>query len=200
MDSKLDELSITGRRPDDKPYTFRLDPKVQIFLDDDTENDVALMEIIISGGDPIQVDKGFHWHFNIESLATEEVFNTSLEPYDDVAFTGFPSPHDKLAGRPIVRSGKIASDPKFNYSWCAEHKGECVAYEAFSSSGASGSPVFAPPRGMADRPDLRPRHGYLVGINAGHVTDSERYDSHSGISYFYKSTVILKILRKAGLL
>jgi hypothetical protein len=197
-DFELSELSITGRRSDDTTYTFRLHPEARLFLDDDIENDVALIEARVYEDDPIQFAKGLHWHFGIEHLATEEVFNTSLQPYDDVAFTGFPSSYDKLAGRPIVRSGKIASDPKFNYSWRPEYKGNCVAYEAFSSPGASGSPVFAPPRGAMGIPNSR--NGYLVGVNAGHVIDSEIYNGHSGISYFYKSTVILKILHKAGLL
>jgi hypothetical protein len=197
-DFKLDELSITGRRSDDTAYTFRLHPEARRFLDDDIENDVALIEALVYEDDTIQFAKGLYWHYGIEHLATEEVFNTSLQPYDDVAFTGFPGSHDKLAGRPIMRSGKIASDPKFNYSWRPEYKGNCVAYEAFSSSGASGSPVFAPPRGAAGIPDSR--NGYLIGVNAGHVLDSEFYNGHSGISYFYKSTVILKILHKAGLL
>jgi len=195
---ELRELSITGRRDDDTSYTFRLYPEARFFLDDDIQNDVALIEARIYEDDPVQFAKGLHWHFGIEHLATEEVFNTSLQPYDDVAFTGFPYTHDKLAGRPILRAGKIASDPKFDYSWSNEYKGNCVAYEAFSTSGASGSPVFAPPRGAAGIPGSR--HGYLIGVNAGHVPDVEMFTGHSGISYFYKSSVILKILRQAGLI
>jgi len=197
-DFELRELSITGRRADDTSYTFRLHPEARLFLDDDIQNDVALIEAGIYEDDPVEFAKGLHWHFGIEHLATDKVFNTSLQPYDDVAFTGFPNSHDKLAGRPILRAGKIASDPKFDYSWSNEYKGNCVAYEAFSSSGASGSPVFAPPRGAAGIPGSR--HGYLIGVNAGHVSDAEMFRGHSGISYFYKSTVILKILRKADLI
>ena len=197
-DFKLKELFMTGRRSDDTTYTFRLHPEARLFLDHDTENDIALVEARIYEDDPVQFSKGIFWHFGIEHLATEEIFNSSLQPYDDVAFTGFPSSHDKLAGRPILRSGKIASDPKFDYSWCNEYKGNCVAYEAFSSSGASGSPVFAPPRGAVNIPDSR--NGYLVGVNAGHIPDNERFSGHSGISYFYKSTIILKILHEVDLI
>ncbi len=94
-------------------------------------------------------------------------------------------------GRPIMRTGTIASDPKFDYSWDKSSHGNCIAYEGFSSEGASGSPIFAPPRGMTGIPNSR--HGYLIGINAGHIP--EQY-GHSGISYFYKSTVILEIIEK----
>ncbi len=73
--------------------------------------------------------------------------------------------------------------------------GNCVAYEGFSTEGASGSPIFAPPRGMENIPNSR--HGYLIGINAGHIP--ENY-GHSGISYFYKSTIIIDIIEKYKLL
>jgi hypothetical protein len=193
----LQELSITGRRADDTTYTFTLHPGAKGFFSDHIENDIVLIEPRVYENDPEQFAKGLHWHFGIDHLATQEVFDTLLHPYDDVAFSGFPEQHDKLANRPILRSGKIASDPKFDYSWSGNFEGNCVAYEAFSSEGASGSPVFAPPRGMHGIPGSR--NGYLVGINAGHIPDHNRFGGHSGISYFYKSTVILDIIQSEGL-
>ncbi len=126
----------------------------------------------------------------MEHLADEEIF-TTIDPFDLVCYTGFPDQHDKLGDRPIIRSGHIASDPNYDYSWNSKSQGKCVAYEGFSSGGASGGPIFSPPRGMSNIPNSR--HGYLIGINAGHIPGS---DGHSGISYFYKSTVILNIIEK----
>jgi len=114
-----------------------------------------------------------------------------LDPFDLICYSGFPNQHDKLGGRPIIRSGHIASDPQYDYSWDDRYRGKCIAYEGFSSEGASGSPIFAPPRGMHGI--LNSRHGYLVGVNAGHIPNTT---GHSGISYFYKSTVILEIIER----
>ena len=157
-----------------------------------------MIEARIYEDPPEQFAKGLHWHFGLEHLANQEIFENLLHPYDDVAFTGFPDQYDKLANRSILRSGKISSDPKFDYSWSGKFEGSCVAYEAFSSGGASGSPIFAPPRGLHTIPGSR--NGYLVGVNAGHIPDHNRYGGHSGISYFYKSTVILDIILEAGLI
>jgi Trypsin-like peptidase domain len=197
-DFSIQELFVSGRRADDTTYTFRLYPTAKVFYSEVDENDVVLIEPRMYEDPPDQFAQGLHWHFGMEHLATQEIFDNLLQPYDDVAFTGFPDQYDKLANRPILRSGKIASDPKFDYSWSDKFEGSCVAYEAFSSEGASGSPVFAPPRGLHTIPGSR--HGYLVGINAGHIPDHNRYGGHSGISYFYKSTVILDIIHQAKLI
>lgn len=197
-DYSLQQLRIKGRRTDDSVYTFDLNPKTEILYDSHYENDVVAIIPRVLEAEPEQFAKGIHWHFGIEHLATEDLFQNLLYAYDDVAFSGFPAQYDRLADRPIMRSGKIASDPKFDYSWSDQFEGSCVAYEAFSSEGASGSPVFAPPRGLANIPNSR--NGYLVGINAGHVPDHQMFGTHSGISYFYKSTVILNILKNNNLI
>ncbi len=132
----------------------------------------------------------FHYHFTLEHLATIEIYK-QIQPYDLICFTGFPQTHDKLMGRPILRKGTISSDPSYNYSWDTNEHGDCIAYEGFSSEGASGSPIFAPPRGMSGIPNSR--HGYLIGVNAGHIPENF---GHSGISYFYKSTVIEEIIEQ----
>jgi len=189
---RLAALSISGRTSDDSVYSLRLHEDAKMYFHEDNQNDVVLIEA------RIYFDKGdekLHWHFGLEQLAGEEEYRC-IKPFDLVCYTGFPDQHDKLGNRPILRSGRIASDPKFDYSWDNQPKGKCVAYEGFSSSGASGSPVFAPSRGLrggiADS-----RHGYLIGVNAGHIPGTE---GHTGISYFYKSTVILDILKINNLL
>ncbi|WP_411358652.1 trypsin-like peptidase domain-containing protein [Pseudidiomarina salilacus] len=187
---KLVKLSMTGRRADDSVYTLNLHPNARVFTHDDEENDVALIEARIY----LYGNSGFHWHFGMEHLATEEILK-SVEPFDLVCYAGFPQQHDKLGKRPIIRSGHIASDPQYDYSWDGKPRGQCVAYEGFSSAGSSGSPVFAPPRGMQNISNSR--NGYLIGVNAGHIPDIQ---GHSGISYFYKSTAILEIIKKFALM
>jgi hypothetical protein len=183
----LNNFLLTGRRPDDSTYIFRLHKDAKYYFHEDEENDVVLIE---ARGE-LEGAEAFHWHFGMEHLANVEVFKT-IQPFDLICYSGFPSQYDKFGDRPIIRSGRIASDPRYNYSWNKNSYGQCVAYEGFSSEGASGSPIFAPPRGMEHIQNSR--HGYLIGVNAGHVHDASI--SHSGISYFYKSTVIFEIIEK----
>jgi len=185
---KPSKVLIIGRDLSDNEYSYELYEKAEFFYHGERENDVVMIESRVMNS-----VKPFHWHFGLEHLADDKIFETVL-PFDLICFTGFPKTHDKYKNRPILRSGRIASDPKFEYSWNNEYQGQCVAYEGFSSSGASGSPVFAPSRGLQTIPNSR--HGYLVGVNAGHIPDQY---GHSGISYFYKSTVILEIIEQNSL-
>lgn len=189
-DFLLHKFLMTGRKADDSTYTFKLNDNSTYYFHDDEENDIALIE---ARGE-LNGAEALHWHFGIEHLADAEIFKT-IKPFDLICFSGFPEQHDKFGDRPIMRSGHIASDPQYNYSWSKESYGQCIAYEGFSSAGASGSPIFAPSRGMARIPNSR--QDYLIGVNAGHIDDS--YKSHSGISYFYKSTVIFEIIEKHNL-
>ncbi|MBS1536262.1 MAG: trypsin-like peptidase domain-containing protein [Bacteroidetes bacterium] len=185
-DFKLVELKLTSRRQNDTEYSININPETEFCFHDNIENDVVIIK-------PLSLPSEtniFHYHFNLEHLANEEKYKDIL-PYDLICFTGFPNTHDKLMGRPILRTGTIASDPNFEYSWDKNSHGNCVAYEGFSTEGASGSPIFAPPRGMLGIPNSR--DGYLIGINAGHIP--EKY-GHSAISYFYKSTIIHQIIEK----
>ena len=185
-DFKVSQLVITGRRQDDTEYSYRLHEDATFYFHENNENDVVLIRA------HCYVEEGqmFHWHFGLKHLADADTFK-SIEPLDLICYTGFPAQHDKLSNRPILRSGSIASDPQYDYSWNNEYQGQCVAYEGFSSEGASGSPVFAPPRGMSHIPNSR--HGFLIGVNAGHIPNQY---GHSGISFFYKSTVIMDIIER----
>lgn len=186
----LTKLNVTGRRADDSTYTFRFHPEARKCFHNDPENDIVLVEsrVYLDGPDK------WHWHYGMDHLADEQIY-TSIRPFDLVCYTGFPDQYDKLGNRPILRSGHIASDPAFNYSWDQTPHGQCVAYEGFSFPGSSGGPVFAPPRGMTNIPDSR--HGYLVGVNSMHIDGGPA--GHSGVSCFYKSTVILEIIEQHGL-
>jgi hypothetical protein len=122
---------------------------------------------------------------------------------DFVAFPGYPEWHDHETQRPIMRGGTIASDPRFPYRH-RDVRGDCMAFEAFSFGGSSGSPVFALQRSVEvgetlSNPRFRPVR--MIGVNAGHLrvsaeseNDVERKGVHSGISYLYRSTSILPFL------
>jgi hypothetical protein len=132
----------------------------------------------------------------ISFLANEASFVSDLSICDFLAFPGYPEWHDAENMRPILRMGTLSSDPRFNYRYKDQVHGDCLAYEAFSFGGSSGSPVFALQKG------LRPGAGIefngfrdvlLIGINAGHLT-APGSGAHSGISYLYKATAIREIL------
>ena len=128
-------------------------------------------------------------------IATKEDFESQIGVCDFVAFPGFPEWHDKRQHRPILRTGAVSSDPRYDYSWSSDYEGECIAYEAFSYGGSSGSPVFAVQKGPKPGPGISfPgfRDLKLIGINAGHLPAA--MDTHSGISYMYKASAILDIV------
>ena len=134
---------------------------------------------------------------NYSDLATKEKLDNKLLVCDTIAYPGFPKWYDKKNNTPIFRMGTIASDPRFGYS-CndSDPDRDLVAYEGFSSGGASGSPVFAIQKGFKLQLnntvyDSFYREVMLVGINAGHFPSTE---GHSGISYFYKSSAIIETI------
>jgi hypothetical protein len=105
-------------------------------------------------------------------IATVEKITNKLSACDFVAYPGFPDWYDKLNNNPIFRSGTISSDPRFNYSHKSEFNGDCIAYEAFSFSGSSGSPVFAIQKGFPVGGAIQTGENFyspvmLIGINAG---------------------------------
>jgi len=135
------------------------------------------------------------YFFNEGFLATDVFFEKEFQICDFLAFPGYPRWHDETEDRPILRVGTLASDPRFNYS-SGSAVGNCLAYEAFSTGGSSGSPVLSMQKGLGGNMGITTRSyrpPCLVGINAGHI-EGDGYQ-HSLISYFYKSTVILQLLR-----
>lgn len=161
----------------------------------------------ISGpGNKIQID--YVYPYSI--LATQADFEKSLSVCDMLVFIGYPEPYyDTERKAPILRSGVIASDPRFNYK---EHQlGNCLAYEAFSLGGSSGSPVLAIQKGFKVGSGLQaPTDFYreikLIGINFGccnvvkEVSTNQipeltvQQTQHSGLSLLYKSTSILEAI------
>lgn len=172
----------------------------KLFFSRDEGNDVA---IYVSDA----FDKSrIHYAIPKAALMPRTQFSTSLDLCDMVVFPGYPEWHDNVSGRPIFRFGVIASDPRYMYANTLAGRsvgGECLAYEAFSFGGSSGSPVFSLPKGrlrmgVPDYETVRPMK--LIGVNAGHLTgvkadaEGDYGVHHSGISYFYRSSVVLDIV------
>ena len=168
----------------------------KFIFSDKKENDVACLkvpQIINIEGGGIVLD----YFIPYSMIADNSRINEKLSVCDFVAFPGFPDWYDRKNNLPILRTGTIASDPRFDYSHEKEDMGERIAYEAFSYGGSSGSPIFAIQKGIKVGAGLDGggyREPMLVGINAGHLDIDGSMGSHSGISYFYKSSVILELI------
>lgn len=156
-------------------------------------NDIACLKNVVIEGDGFHVNSGVPY----EMLANDEWIREKLSVCDSIAYPGFPDWYDHQNNTPIFRMGTIASDPRFDYS-CIPGGPDAsrIAYEGFSTGGASGSPVFATQRGFKISGALPASEGFyrevkVIGINAGHYADQV---GHSGISYLYKSSAILDII------
>lgn len=131
-------------------------------------------------------------------LADSEWINTKLTVCDFIAYPGYSEWFDKRNNTPIFRMGTIASDPRLDYSnFEGEPVASKVAYEGFSSGGASGSPVFALQKGFPVGGDLVASPGFyrevkVIGVNTGHF--GSPVIGHSGISYFLKSSAIIDLI------
>ncbi|MCA5005825.1 hypothetical protein [Sphingobacterium bovistauri] len=160
------------------------------------ENDVEVLKELRAYNDE-EYTANVDYILPFNEIATEEQIKTGLKISDSLVFPGFPSWYDKIENRPILRPGMVSSDPRYNYSYGNIVIGDCLAYEAFSFEGSSGSPVFALQRGFpSDKlitwPDYRPL--LLVGINAGSLLTNN--NAHSGISYLYKSSIIIELMNQ----
>lgn len=139
-------------------------------------------------------------NLDISLIATNDEL-CKIDPCDVIAFPGYPEFFDRNGNRPIMRVGTIASDPNSDYQ--AEHMqpGRRIAYEAHSTQGSSGSPVFAVPKGIRLGAGLEGgnyRDVMLVGINSGHLIGREEKigQIHSGLSFCFKSSCILDAIKR----
>jgi hypothetical protein len=175
---------------DVKLFLLQANPKISA----NPENDIACIvnpKVIYQ----TSVNPTIDFFIDLPLLATRKAFQNDIMICDFLAFPGYPRWHDKVKSRPILRTGTISSDPRFNYQYETEVLGDCLAYEAFSFGGSSGSPVFAVQKGPAPGAGISfPgfRDLTMIGINAGHLRTEEKH--HSGISYLYKSYAICDLV------
>lgn len=200
---QLSELRISGKGNDDESGLPDIDQEwnvtdTTIRLSQVQENDIACLVNPKVFSVSHAANASVQFSLPQDLLATKEDFETKFSVCDFLAFPGYPEWHDRRQRRPILRTGTISSDPRYDYSWSSEYEGECIAYEAFSYGGSSGSPVFAVQKGpRPDRTISFPgfRELKLIGINAGHLNAGK--NGHSGISYMYKASAILDIIENA---
>lgn len=192
---ELHKISLAGRFSGDVLTHAVLRPPWDIKFHSDDRNDVVLIKQPDIGADQhtIVID-----YFIDESMiAQSNEFTGDLSVCDFVAFPGYPIWHDRVETRPIMRGGTISSDPRKTYHFndkAGVSCGDCVAYEAFSSGGSSGSPVFVLQKGLKPGTGISFgafRPAKLIGINGGHMNSPD--SSHSGISYFFKSSLIFEL-------
>ena len=143
--------------------------------------------------------------FNFSDLSDDNSFKNEIWPCDQVIFPGYGDGSFITADseddvRPIFRVGWISSDPTIPLRH-KEVKGDAFLVEGFSTSGASGSPVIAPPVGtqlgggltMTGGRAYRPMR--VVGVNAGHLKSHDF--QHALVSYAFKATIIRRLIQKA---
>lgn len=161
-------------------------------FDENPHNDVICLTDL-----SLSEDLTINCPIEYDLLADKEWINTKLTVCDSIAYPGFPEWFDHQKNIPIFRMGTIASDPRTDYCYQQDDPVAArIAYEGFSSGGSSGSPVFAAQKGFPVGDGLQAPKGFfremkLIGINAGHFHSD---NGHSGISYFYKSSVIKDII------
>lgn len=132
-------------------------------------------------------------------------FSSLIEAGELIVMPGYPEWADQ-SGRPIFRTGAIVSDPQQDYRLTSGEPtirdgNHQILFEAFSTSGNSGSPVYVSQRGQSVGAGLTYNGTYhpplLVGINAGHMVDidpaSETHRRHVGLSRMYKTSAILQL-------
>jgi hypothetical protein len=195
------------------PFGPRIDPQILGTPYDKLENIFPDMNI-----DTFMLNHGPSWPYLLECEALWPL----LDAGELVSFPGYPAWYDKLQTRPVLRSGMIASDPQTEYRRLEgdptiKDGNRQVLFDAFSTSGNSGSPVFVAQRGIPplpihmtssqgtfspDGPSARLEvtgyhRSFLIGINAGHINDldSGRDNDHAGLSRMHKLSAILDILR-----
>ena len=153
------ELEIDVWENRQSKLTWKIFPE-KVYCHDDETVDVAAIPInrIASDVRPKSavLDSALPWAFLTEAQKNWDL----LEPSETVFSSGYPEWHDRNGGRPIMRTGAIVSDPRFDYRYkdglaSKEDGNRQILFEAFSSSGNSGSPVFVAQRGLPSSNQIR---------------------------------------------
>lgn len=130
-------------------------------------------------------------------IADGPFFKSELKIMDSVSFVGFPNDlYDTKANIPIARQAAIASRPGFPFTGKAV-TGEVILVSGLSLGGSSGSPVISNEVGIKATGVGRYLPRKFIGIMSGHLFDDKK--DHVGLSYFIKSTEILRFLKSYGL-
>lgn len=189
----------------------------RLLLPDNDLDDIACISHMKLIGENVNLKNAFPF----ELLADSECLEKQMSVCDSVAIIGFPSVYDHLNDLPVLRAGVISSDPRLDYSYNHSFIGHVIAYEAFSTDGASGSPVIALQKGFPVGEGLSASDDFfrpvkIIGVNAGSIIEFEQENKqkeekkeeqeeekkeekgvHQHMSYMYKSDVIRKLILQA---
>ena len=128
------------------------------------------------------------------------------------AEVGFTSIQPWTNGYPILRSGRVSSDPTVSFQSPDIDKDDIYLLEAQSFAGSSGAPVVSYPTGHpvfdsmtisydggASYDFEKYRRPHLVGIMSGHIVNDkhesgELYKLHVGLSYCHKVDALRRVL------
>lgn len=196
---ELDSIVFDVRKFDDnnkKVITETLNVnEFELTLPDDDLDDVACLSNFKVQGNGATVEN----HFPFDMLADEECLEKQISVCDSIATIGFPVVFDHLNNMPILRAGVVSSDPRLNYSYSKQYMGHVIAYEAFSTGGASGSPVIALQKGFQLGVGLNGLVDFyrplkIIGINTGCMNVN---GVHQQMSYMFKSDIIIDLILEA---
>jgi hypothetical protein len=146
-----------------------------------------------------------------KDLATHQAFAAGIvQPMEPAVFIGFPGAAgqhwwDDRWNMPVARQCVLASVPAIPFTNRDIRTKDTILVSGLSFAGASGSPVFLAPRGLApggdiNDPDWRP--ALLIGLMSGHFWEpgvTPEMFRHSGLSYLTRSSSIWELLLAAGL-
>lgn len=145
-----------------------------------------------------------------EDLADSSFFKDKVAMMDIASFIGFPGTGDSIwwddqFNFPIARVINIASLPTIPFSNEAIPTEDTLLVSGLSFSGSSGSVVLLHEKGVRAGQGLK-NPAYVppkvLGIMSGHwreLNSEPKMFSHSGLSYFTRSTSILELMEKEPL-
>ena len=197
--TNLTALSIDSRKYEEENHAVSIDElQVQQFgcsyPDNGIDDIVCLSKIRLKRG-----YKFLSVPIDFSLLATREQYEHELCVGDMVSLIGFPNVYDHKNNMPVLRNGVISSDPRLDYSFDGQEHGHVLAYEAFSTQGISGSPVFALQKGFRVGGILSAPEGFyrpllLVGINASNINQG---GIHQHMSLLFKSDQIIALIERS---
>ena len=173
--------------------------RAAILTHEDPDIDIALLRVsTVINPDGISVEPA-----NIEVIADLQFLETELEWGAQVSFSSFQPWRDTQTERPILRTGILASDPRYPFVSTKTKRARVHLLEAFSFGGSSGSPVFANAKGIQvgsglSGGDFRPAR--IIGMMTGHLSNEDSdadapYKTHTGLSFCHRSDLLLSMVR-----
>jgi hypothetical protein len=178
-----------------KNYTIKIDnPNIPVFVSENEAEDIAVIPFGRPNEDFCVID--------YEVLGSSSDFNNT-NPGEPLIMFGYSCLSNAETGAPIARTGIFASDPTHDYRRDGDNHAKHLAIEVLSTSGMSGSPVFALQRGIEAKGLLQFegfRRMYLAGVNAGHYHEPDRKLGmiHGHMGWCVKSTVIRQLIDLAA--